>query len=124
MNAAAQEKLDTAYAAGVSYGAASAAKGTWEFGVLYQQVEKDALFGQLLDSDFGDGNTDTKGFVFRGGYTVARNWTLNATLFLNDLANDVPQNGSWCSTRPPRRRWTPPRSTEFLIVITSAYSWI
>ncbi len=93
INATAQEKLDTAYATGITYGAASAAKGTWEFGVLYQQIEKDALFGQLLDSDFGDGNTDTKGFVFRGGYTVARNWTLNATLFLNDLANDVPQNG-------------------------------
>jgi len=27
--------------------------------VLYQQIEKDALFGQLLDSDFGDGNTST-----------------------------------------------------------------
>jgi hypothetical protein len=93
INATAQEKLDTAYAAGISYGAASAAKGTWEFGVLYQQIEKDALFGQLLDSDFGDGNTDAKGFVFRGGYTVARNWTLNATLFLNELFNDVPQNG-------------------------------
>ena len=49
------------------------------------------MFGQLLDSDFGDGNTDTKGFAIRGGYTVARNWTLNATLFLNQLANDVPQ---------------------------------
>ena len=30
--------------------------------------------------------------VLRGGYTVARNWTLNATLFLNDLSNDVPQS--------------------------------
>jgi hypothetical protein len=49
------------------------------------------LFGQLVDSDFGDGNTDTKGFVFRGAYTVARNWTLNGTLFVNELANDVPQ---------------------------------
>lgn len=93
VNATAGEKLDTAYAAGITYGAASAAKGTWEAGLLYQQVEKDALFGQLLDSDFGDGNTDTKGFVFRGAYTIARNWTLNATLFLNELANDVPQNG-------------------------------
>jgi hypothetical protein len=93
VNAIAGEKLDTAYAAGVQYGAASAAKGTWEVGMLYQQVEKDALFGQLLDSDFGDGNTDTKGFAFRGAYTIARNWTLNATLFLNELANDVPQNG-------------------------------
>jgi hypothetical protein len=86
------DELDTALAFGVSYGTASAVKGTWEFGVLYQKTEKDALFGQLLDSDFGDGNTDTKGFVVRGGYTVARNWTLNATLFLNDLSNDVPQS--------------------------------
>lgn len=91
LNVAAQDELDTAYSAGVSYGAASAVKGTWEFGLLYQQIEKDALFGQLLDSDFGDGNTDTKGFVLRGGYTVARNWTVNATLFLNELSNDVPQ---------------------------------
>jgi hypothetical protein len=93
VNPVAGEKLDTAYAVGVNYGAAGAAKGTWEVGVLYQQIEKDALFGQLLDSDFGDGNTDTKGLVLRGGYSPARNWTLNATLFLNDLANDVPQNG-------------------------------
>jgi hypothetical protein len=91
-NPTAQEKLDTALGAGFSYGAASAARGTWEFGVTYQQVEKDALFGQLLDSDFGDGNTDTNGYVLRGGYTVARNWTLNAALFLNDLSNDVPQS--------------------------------
>ena len=92
VNTVAQEKLDTALGAGFSYGAASAAKGTWEFGVTYQQVEKDALFGQLLDSDFGDGNTDTNGYVLRGGYTIARNWTLIAALFLNDLANDVPQS--------------------------------
>jgi hypothetical protein len=92
VNPVAQEKLDTAYSTGITFGTASAAKGTWELGLLYQQVEKDALFGQLLDSDFGDGNTDTKGFALRGGYTVARNWTLNATLFLNDLSNDVPQS--------------------------------
>jgi len=92
INPVAQEKLDTAMAAGVSYGAASAVKGTWEFGVTYQKIEKDALFGQLVDSDFGDGNTDADGYVLRGGYTVARNWTINATLFLNNLSNDVPQS--------------------------------
>jgi hypothetical protein len=92
INPVAGDKLDTALSAGITYGAASAAKGTWELGVIYQKTEKDALFGQLLDSDFGDGNTDTKGFVLRGGYTVARNWTLNATLFMNELSNDVPQN--------------------------------
>jgi hypothetical protein len=92
LNPTAGEKLDTAYAAGVSYGSASATRGTWELGLVYQQIEKDALFGQLVDSDFGDGNTDSSGFVLRGGWTPARNWTVNATLFLNDLANDVPQS--------------------------------
>jgi hypothetical protein len=90
VNPTANEKLDTALSAGLNYGAALG-KGTWEAGIVYQQVEKDALFGQLLDSDFGDGNTDTSGFVIKGAYALARNWTLNGTLFLNDLSNDVPQ---------------------------------
>jgi hypothetical protein len=94
VNPVAGEELDTAMAYGFSYGAASAVPGTWEFGALYQQIEKDALFGQLLDSDFADGNTDGDGFVIRGGYTVARNWTVNATLFLNQLSNDVPQSAT------------------------------
>jgi hypothetical protein len=92
VNTVAGDKLDTAIAYGFSYGTATAVKGTWEFGVLSQKVEKDALFGQLVDSDFGDGNTDSEGLVLRGAYTVARNWTLNATYFLNDLSNDVPQS--------------------------------
>jgi len=92
INPVAGEKLDTAMSTGVSYGAATAVKGTWELGVTYQQIEKDALFGQFVDSDFGDGNTDSDGYVLRGGYTVARNWTVNATLFLNNLSNDVPQS--------------------------------
>lgn len=85
------EKLDTALAVGASYGAANAAPRSWELGVTWQRIEKDSLFGQLVDSDFGDGNTDADGFVIRGGYTLARNCTLNATLFLNQLSNDVPQ---------------------------------
>jgi len=91
VNPVANDKLDTASAIGIQYNTASAAKGTWEVGLLYQQIEKDSLFGQLVDSDFGDGNTDTKGFVFKGAYTVARNWTLSGSLFLNELSNDVPQ---------------------------------
>jgi outer membrane murein-binding lipoprotein Lpp len=101
VNPVAGEKLDTAMAYGLSFGAATAVPGTWEFGALYQQIEKDALFGQLLDSDFGDGNTDSDGFVIRGGYTVARNWTINATLFLNQLANDVPQTVTVFNTATP-----------------------
>ena len=125
VNAAAGEKLDTAYAAGITYGAASANKGTWEFGLLYQTIEKDSLFGQLIDSDFGDGNTDSKGYVIRGGYTVARNWTVNATLFLNELSNDVPQNVTVFNEATadlPYRQHHDHRM--YLIVNTSAYSWI
>jgi hypothetical protein len=91
INPVANDELDTAYAVGTLFNAATATKGSWEVGLLYQQIEKDALFGQLVDSDFGDGNTDTRGFVIRGGYTFARNWTVNGTLFLNELSNDVPQ---------------------------------
>ena len=40
INPVASEKLDTAYATGVTYGAASRGKGTWEFGVLYQTDRK------------------------------------------------------------------------------------
>jgi hypothetical protein len=101
VNTIAGEKLDTAIAAGVSYGGATATAGTWEIGALYQVIEKDSLFGQFVDSDFGDGNTDTKGIVLRGGYTPVRNWTINATLFLNQLSNDVPQNVTVFNTTTP-----------------------
>ena len=88
------DDLDTAWAAGVLLGKASNPK-TWEFGFAYQKLEKDALFGQLVDSDFGGGNTDVKGWVLRGAYAPVRNWTLNATYFINqrniDVANSAAQ---------------------------------
>jgi hypothetical protein len=88
-NSVAGEKLDSAYAVGFTYGAAAAPR-SWEFGATYQVVEKDALYAQFIDSDFGDGNTDSDGLVLRAGFVPARNWTMNATLFLNQLGNDVP----------------------------------
>jgi cell division protein FtsB len=81
--------LDTAYAAGFSYGKASNPK-TWEFGYLYQSVEKDSQFGQFTDSDFGGGVTDTEGSVFRLGYAPAKNWVLNGTYFMNQRFVDAP----------------------------------
>jgi outer membrane murein-binding lipoprotein Lpp len=75
---------DTAYGVGVTLGRISAPR-TWELGYMYQELEKDSLLGQFVDSDFGDGNTDTKGSVFRFGYGFARNFNFNATYFLNDL---------------------------------------
>jgi cell division protein FtsB len=79
---------DTAYSGGFMIGRASNAK-TWEFGALYQKVEKDALYAQVIDSDFAGGFSDNDGFVVRVGFAPVRNWVLNATYFLNDRNVDV-----------------------------------
>jgi hypothetical protein len=81
--------LDTAYSAGFVYGKASNPK-SWEFGYLYQSVEKDSQFGQFTDSDFGGGVTDAEGSVIRFGYAPAKNWVLNGTYFSNQRFVDAP----------------------------------
>jgi hypothetical protein len=73
---------DTAWAIGTTYGKASNAK-TWEVGLLYQDMEKDALFAQWIDSDFADGISDAEGFVLKAGYAPVKNVTLNGTYFKN-----------------------------------------
>ncbi len=87
-NMADDVEYDTAYAVGAMVGKASNAK-TWEAGLFYQALDKDALFGQWIDSDFGDGSTDSEGWVLKGGYAPVRNFTINATYFLNTLNKDV-----------------------------------
>jgi hypothetical protein len=88
-NADAANGLDTAYSAGVLYGRASDPR-TWEIGYYYQLVEKDALYGQYIDSDFGAGSTDARGGVIKFGYALARNWVINGTYMLNETNVDVP----------------------------------
>jgi hypothetical protein len=80
--------LDTARSAGFRYGKASAPR-SWEFGYTWQSMEKDAQFGQFVDSDFGDGATDAEGSVFRVAYAPAKNWVLSGTCFLNRRFVDV-----------------------------------
>ena len=88
-NQASDVEYDTAYNLGFLLGKASNPK-TWEFGAMWQEIDKDALYAQLIDSDFGAGNTDTSGWVFKAGYAPVRNITLNATYFLNEINKDVP----------------------------------
>ncbi len=76
------DDFNTAWAAGVVLGKASNYR-TWELGALYQKLDKDALFGQLVDSDFAGGVTDVEGWVFKAAYAPVRNWALNTTYFLN-----------------------------------------
>jgi len=82
-------KLNEALAYGVTLGKASL-PNTWEVGVVSQKVEKDALFGQWIDSDFAAGNTDGDGYALRGAYQIAKNWKLNVTYMVNETNNDVP----------------------------------
>jgi Putative porin len=87
-NMASDVEYDTAFAIGAMVGKASNAK-TWEAGLFYQELDKDALFGQWIDSDFGDGKTDSEGWVLKGGYAPVKNFTVNATYFMNTLNKDV-----------------------------------
>lgn len=68
--------------------------GDWDFRLAYQDLEADATLGLITDSDFGGGGTDVRGFVFKGGYGIAKNWTTNMTYILseNNLAAGDPRD--------------------------------
>jgi hypothetical protein len=85
--------MDTAYSAGILYGKASDPR-TWEIGFFYAKVEKDALYGEYIDSDWGGGNTDAKGSTLKFGYAFAKGWTFNGTYFLNKTNIDVAASGT------------------------------
>jgi Putative porin len=90
-NDAAHNGLDTAYSAGVQYGRA-ADPHTWEVAYYYQSVEKDALYAQYIDSDWGAGNTDANGHVLKFGYAIAKNLALNVAYQFTKTNNDRPVN--------------------------------
>ena len=93
-NTASDVEYNDAYAAGVSMGKLGNPK-TWLASVWYQSIGKDAQFGQFVDSDFANGNTDGEGWVLRGGYAPVRNFNITATYFINKLNKDVaPVSGS------------------------------
>jgi hypothetical protein len=84
VNPKVDKTLDTATAFGFTFNKASAPR-SWEFGALYEQNQKDGVFGQFVDSDFAGGVTDAKGWTFKGAYVLASNWTFNLAYFLNKL---------------------------------------
>ena len=81
--------LNTGYNLGFMLGKA-ADPDSWEFGVLYQDVERDAQMGVFLDADFADGLTQSRGFVMQGTWTPVKNMTMKATYFINDQNFDTP----------------------------------
>ena len=95
--------LDTAWSAGFTYGRAAAPR-TWEIGYVFQKIEKDALFAQWIEADFGGGVTDADGSVFRFGYALARNWRFNLTYYTNATNLDVPALVTLPGTTPAQTR--------------------
>ena len=87
-NVAPDVEYDIAYALGAYLGKASN-PGTWEGGFLYQSMDKDAMFAQLIDSDFAAGNTDGDGWGLQFGYAPVKNVVLNAQYYINSLNKDV-----------------------------------
>jgi hypothetical protein len=75
---------------GASFGRAVDPK-TWEAAIAYEVMEKDALFAQHIDSDFGGGFSDSAGWIFRLGYAPLKNWSINAAYFLARRNIDVGQ---------------------------------
>jgi hypothetical protein len=75
---------DSGYAFGAKLGSAKA-KGEWEAGWTYQDIEADSVIGTFNDSDFGDGGTDSSGHILKGKYVVAKNTSFAATYFINDV---------------------------------------
>ena len=96
-NQASGVEYDTAYNVGFLLGKASNAK-TWEFGAMWQETRQ----GRAVRTDdrlgLRGGNTDTSGWVFRGGYAPVKNITLNATYFLNEINKDVPPSTTPANT--------------------------
>jgi hypothetical protein len=87
-NGAADDGLDTAWSAGVLFGRANQ-PGRWEVGAMTQDVEKDALFGQWIDSDFAGGVTNNRGQLYRVAWMAMRNLLINATYLDTRFDDDL-----------------------------------
>ncbi len=74
---------DTGWAAGGTLGKAKN-PGSWELGYAYQDLEADAVFALITDSDFGDGGTNNKGHLLKGAYALDNNVSLALTYFINE----------------------------------------
>lgn len=81
-------RLNDGYNLGFLLGKAADPR-SWEFGVMYEDLEQDAQMAAFLDSDFADGRTQGRGYVLQGAWAPVRNMTMKATYFLNDRDYDT-----------------------------------
>jgi hypothetical protein len=86
------DDLDQGYIVGAKLGKAKN-RGSWQVQYQYQDLDADATFGLITDSDFMGGGTDGKGHKLSAAYAFHKNWTLGFTYFDGtkgmDLGEDV-----------------------------------
>lgn len=81
------DDYDTGWLAGVMLGKAKG-KGTWQVAYQYEDLEADAAFGLLTDSDFAGGGTDGKGSRLSGAYGLSKQWNVGFTWFIDNKAGE------------------------------------
>lgn len=77
------DDFDTGYTLGAKVGVSD-----WSFGWAYENIEADAVYAQLTDSDFGGGGTDSEGHRLSASYAISKKVKVGGTLFLNDRNMD------------------------------------
>jgi len=99
-NTGAPSSRNTGYNAGVMFGK-SGKKGTWDLTYRYMNLESDAWFEELVDSDTGAyypvaftggatgyrSGTNVKGHVIRAAYSPFDSFTLGVKYFLTELVD-------------------------------------
>lgn len=73
------DAYDTGYVLGTKIGF-----GDWSLGWAYEDIEADAVYAMLTDSDFGGGGTDAEGHKLEASFALSKKVKLVSTLFLND----------------------------------------
>jgi hypothetical protein len=82
------DEYDTGWVAGAQLGAAKA-RGSWQISYAYQDLEADAVYAGLTDSDFAGGKTDNKGHRLQGAYALSDKWNVALTYLMNEAAVDT-----------------------------------
>jgi hypothetical protein len=88
------DDYETGYIAGVKLGKAKK-RGTWQLQYQYEDLEADAVFGLVTDSDFAGGGTDGKGHRIAAKYAIDNHWSVGATYFDNKRGMDLGNNADY-----------------------------
>lgn len=92
-----------AYSVGVVFGKAGK-KGLWEIGYRWKELQADAWYEEVVDSDFGavyavapfggstgyQSGTNVRGHIIKAAYSPYDSLTLGLTCFLTELINESP----------------------------------